>query len=180
MKRMLLHICCAPCSTAVVERLREECDVALFFYNPNVEPIEEYRERLEEARRFAADIGVEMIEGEHDNPGWRAGIKGYESEPERGKRCSICFDIRLKKTAEYAASTGYDIFTTTLTVSPYKDHIVINQIGQEAGEVSGVEFYEANFKKGDGFKRSLELSKVHCLKRQNYCGCLFSIRQGYP
>ncbi|MBU2590440.1 MAG: epoxyqueuosine reductase QueH [Nitrospinota bacterium] len=176
MNKMLLHICCAPCSTSVIERLRGEYDITLFFYNPNVEPLEEYQERLEETRRFAAEIGVEMIEAEYDNVAWCEAVKGYEDEPEKGKRCPICFDIRLKKTAEYAAQNGFDLFTTTLSVSSHKDHLVINQIGQEAGEELGVKFYQANFKKGEGFKRSLDLSKVHCLRRQNYCGCIFSKR----
>jgi len=176
MKRMLLHICCAPCSTSVIERLKEEYEVTLFFYNPNIEPLEEYGERLEEAKRFASETGTKLIVGGYDNAAWREAIKGYEAEPERGKRCDICFDIRFKKTAEYAASNGFDIFTTTLSVSSHKDHLVINGIGSRLAEETGVKFYQANFKKGDGFKRSLELSKVHHLKRQNYCGCLFSKR----
>ncbi|MEE9525027.1 MAG: epoxyqueuosine reductase QueH [Candidatus Woesearchaeota archaeon] len=165
--KLLLHTCCAPCSTHVIEELRKEYDVTLFFYNPCIEPINEYGRRLEEAEKYAEAMDIPIIVGDYDVIDWHNAVKGYEDDKEGGDRCSICFRFRLKKTAEVAKERGFDLFTTTLTVSPYKNAEVINEIGKEFNN-----FLERDFKKG--YMHSVELSKKYNLYRQNYCGCLFS------
>jgi hypothetical protein len=157
---LFLHTCCAPCSSAVLERLAKMYRVVLFFYNPNIMPAEEYEKRLAEQRRLAKIFDVELIEGEYD-------FKLTSS------CCEKCIAQRLFKTAETAKARGFEAFTTTLSVSPHKDTALINKILKEAGELSGVEPICEDFKKKDGFKRSVELSKQYGLYRQNYCGCVF-------
>ena len=172
MKKILLHVCCAPCSTHAIEMLMRDYEVVLFFSDSNIWPREEYERRLGEARRIAKAYNLELVEDSYDNEAWMEWIKGLESEPERGKRCPKCFEFNLKKAAEYAKSHGFDYFTTTLTISPHKDSKIIFGIGKALGN-----FLEIDFKKQDGFKHSLELSKKHELYRQDYCGCKFSIRK---
>ncbi|MBW2996611.1 epoxyqueuosine reductase QueH [Candidatus Woesearchaeota archaeon] len=167
MKKLLLHVCCAPCSTHVIEELKENYDLTLFFYNPNVEPINEYEKRLNEAERYAEAMGIPIIIGDYDIIDWYNAIQGHENDEEGGERCSICFRFRLNKTAQIAKEKGFDLFTTTLTVSPYKNAEIINKIGKEFDN-----FLEKDFKKG--YMHSVELSKHYNLYRQNYCGCLFS------
>ncbi|MBW2966058.1 epoxyqueuosine reductase QueH [Candidatus Woesearchaeota archaeon] len=178
MKRLLLHVCCAPCSTSVIEKLKENYDVTLFFYNPNVEPINEYEKRLNEAERYAEAMDIPIIIGDYDIIDWQSAVRGHENDPEGGERCAICFRFRLQKTAQVAkegthqtkegdSSPSFDLFTTTLTVSPYKNAEIINQIGKEFDN-----FLEQDFKKD--YMHSIELSKKYNLYRQNYCGCLFS------
>lgn len=164
--KLLLHVCCAPCSTHVIEELKKDYDITLFFYNPNVEPIEEYNKRLKNAEKLAKELDLPLIVGDYDNKEWHDAIKGHEQDKEGGERCNLCFKFRLEKTAELAE----ELFTTTLTVSPYKNHEIINKIGKNISE----NFLESNFKKEDGYKHSIELSKKHNLYRQHYCGCLFS------
>jgi len=174
MKKLLLHVCCAPCSTHVINVLKQNYDLTLFFYNPNVEPLNEYSLRLEAAEKFAEEIDIPMIVGDYDAIEWNNAIKGHENDEEGGERCSICFRFRLEKTAQTAKEKGFDLFTTTLTVSPYKNAPVINQIGKELSEKYNIEFLESDFKKEDGYAHSIKLSKEHGLYRQDYCGCLFS------
>ncbi|MBD3355368.1 hypothetical protein GF361_05275 [Candidatus Woesearchaeota archaeon] len=169
--KLLLHTCCAPCSTHVIEELKKEYDITLFFYNPNVEPIQEYEKRLVEAERLAKELNIPIIVGDYDNIKWHNAVKDYESEPEGGKRCEICFRFNLQKTAKLAKEKNFDFFTTTLTVSPYKNNEVINRIGKDIDEER---FLEKDFKKQNGYMHSIELSKKHNLYRQNYCGCLYS------
>lgn len=173
-QKLLLHICCAPDATVVIERLRPEYDIAAFFYNPNIHPENEYELRLQEMLELAERLGIPFEKVEYDAQNWFTLIKGHESAPEGGSRCEICFRMRLEKTAQFAAKAGFDIFTTVLTVSPHKNANLINQIGKELGMTYHVPFLEANFKKKDGFKRSLELSRYYGLYRQDYCGCVFS------
>ena len=176
-KRLLLHTCCAPCSPYVVELLRKEFEVSALFYNPNIHPLEEYNLRLEEMRGFLGAISVELIEGEYDADQWFRMVKGMEQEKEGGRRCELCYRVRLEKTGLMAQTKGFQYFTTTLTVSPHKNAKIINQIGRGIKGNPDVAFYEADFKKRDGFKKSCELSKKHGFYRQNYCGCIYSKKQ---
>jgi len=166
---LFLHTCCAPCSSAVLERLVENYKVTLFFYNPNIMPAEEYEKRLSEQRRLASMLGVKLIEGDYDHEAFLNAVAGLESEQEGNSRCEKCIQLRLSKTAEAAKARGFDIFTTTLSVSPHKNAELINKILSELSEGALLE----DFKKNDGFKRSIELSKEYGLYRQKYCGCIF-------
>ena len=168
--KILLHVCCAPCSTQSIEELKKDYDVTLFFYNPNIHPKEEYEKRLNEAKKISKILGLPLIEGEYDKDAWLEAVKGFENEPENGKRCAICYEFRLKKSSEKAKD--FDFFTTTLTISPHKNSEVINEIGSKINH----KFLKKNFKKKDGFRKSIELSKKHNLYRQDYCGCIYSLK----
>lgn len=186
MKTVLLHSCCGPCSTSVVERLVRDYQVTVYFYNPNITDENEYRRRLEAQRDFiniynsseGAPARVGLIVGTYDPGVFLSACEGYESEPEGGARCVKCCALRLERTAGYAAMHGYDCFTTTLSVSPHKDHRAIARIGGGLALQYGVDFLADDFKKGDGYKRSVELSRAYGLYRQDYCGCVFSARDG--
>ncbi len=174
--KLLLHICCAPCSTAVIERLASDYDVTGFFYNPNIHPAAEYRQRLGEMRRYSLEVGFDFIEGRYESDRWFELAQGLEHEPEGGERCRVCYRMRLEETAKAAREGGFDIFTTTLSISPHKNAEAINSIGLELGERYDISFLSADFKKKDGFKESVLASKKHRLIRQNYCGCIYSKR----
>lgn len=174
--KMLLHLCCAPCSTHVIELLRDEFDLTGLFYDPNIHPQGEYIRRLEEMRRYADEIGFPFIAARYDPERWFDLTKGWEWAPEGGERCTICYRMRMQEVARFAASNGFDCFTTVLSISPRKSAEKINQIGSLLAQEYGIKFYAADFKKRDGFKRSVELSKRHGLYRQDYCGCLYSLR----
>ena len=176
-KKLLLHTCCAPCSPHVVDLLSREFEVAAFFYNPNIYPLKEYELRLNEIKEFLQALSVELIVGEYAADQWFARVEGMEQEKEGGRRCQVCFRMRLEKTALVAKERGFDCFTTTLSVSPHKNAQIINQIGREIQGTGDVAFYEADFKKRDGFKKSCELSKKLGFYRQNYCGCIYSKEQ---
>lgn len=171
MSKVLLHVCCAPCSTHSVEVLKEHYAVTFFFTNSNIYPASEYRKRLEEVRRFASACTVPLIEDVYDHKAWLTHIAGLEHEPEKGKRCIKCFEFNLGRTAAYARQNGFDYFTTTLSISPHKHSRTIFDIGRHLGN-----FLCIDFKKKDGFRHSTELSKKHNLYRQEYCGCEFSLR----
>lgn len=172
---LLLHSCCGPCSSAVIERLREHFQLTLYYYNPNIEPKEEYLHRLSEQERLLRLAGnIPLIPSAWENGAFRAFAEEMADEPEGGKRCRACFALRLQKTAETAKVHGFEYFATTLSVSPHKDAEVLNQLGAEIAEKVGVRFLTADFKKKDGYLRSLQLSKEYGLYRQNYCGCLYS------
>ena len=177
---LLLHSCCGPCSSAVIERLREHFDLTVFYYNPNIEPREEYLHRLSEQKRLLSLLPgqIPLVECEWENEAFRAFAGGMAQEPEGGRRCLFCFALRLKKTAEAAKANGFEYFTTTLSVSPHKDAESLNRIGQKAAEETGVKYLTADFKKKNGYLRSLQLSKEYGLYRQDYCGCLFSKASG--
>lgn len=174
--RLLLHTCCAPCSTWAIELLRREHDVTCLFYNPNIEPPEEYDRRLAEAERYCESAGISIVEGDYDVAAWRESVLGFEDDPEGGQRCDICFRLRLEETARQAKGQGFDAFTTTLTISPHKDADRINEIGQYISKAVGINFLSFNLKKNDGFKKSVEMSRQHGLHRQDYCGCVYSRR----
>jgi predicted adenine nucleotide alpha hydrolase (AANH) superfamily ATPase len=150
--------------------------VTLLFYNPNIHPNEEYNKRLNEAIKFSKIVEMPLVELKEDEKLWFEKVKKHEHEKEGGDRCSICFKHRLDKTAEIAKTKGFDLFTTTLTVSPYKNSKRINLIGKDLQEKFSVDFLESDFKKGDGYNKSIELSKEHDLYRQHYCGCVYSKR----
>ncbi len=173
-KKLLLHTCCAPCVTVPIERLCSDYEITCFFYNPNIYPEQEYRHRLKELQNFVTELNIKVIVHEYNSEHWFKMVKGLENEPEGGKRCAICFRMRLQETAKVTKQTGFDLFTTTLTISPHKNATSINQIGLESSEQHQIKFLEANFKKKDGYKRSVELSKIYNMYRQNYCGCIYS------
>ncbi|MFH0977827.1 MAG: epoxyqueuosine reductase QueH [Candidatus Woesearchaeota archaeon] len=176
MEKMLLHVCCGPCSTNAVEELGKEYDVTLFFYNPNIYPETEYKRRLEQAKKVARVHGLGLVEGNYDNNAWDSFVRMYTEEPEGGKRCKLCFEYRLKETAKQAKNKGFAVFATTITTGPNKEARVINEIGIELAKQYGIKFLEADFKKKDGYLKSINKSVGLGLYRQNYCGCVYSLR----
>lgn len=173
---MLLHACCAPCSTVPVERLKDDFEVTLFFYNPNIYPESEYLSRRHEIESFAGKHEISLIIGDYDRERWSGAVKGHERDPEGSGRCILCYRMRLETTAGIAVESGFDSFCTTLTLSPHKNAEVINRLGYEIARKTGVDFMEANFKKKDGFLQSVRASEREGLYRQDYCGCEFSIQ----
>lgn len=176
--KLLLHSCCAPCSSYVLEYLSRYFDITIFFYNPNISPKEEYYRRVDEQQRLIRAMNlsspVAFIQGEYDPREFYDRIKGYEAEPEGGERCFICYELRLHEAAKVAKEEHYDYFTTTLSISPYKNAPKLNEIGEEIGTSSEVRYLPSDFKKKNGYKRSIELSKEYGLYRQDYCGCIYS------
>jgi predicted adenine nucleotide alpha hydrolase (AANH) superfamily ATPase len=172
--KILVHVCCAPDALYVFGLLREEYDVTGYFSNPNIHPAEEYGRRLEEARKVAARLGVPLVEDRYDPDAWLRLTRKFKDEPEKGRRCDVCYALRLGRTAGAAAADGFDAFGTVLTLSPWKKAAVINRIGRQFGTRYRVPFLEADFKKRDGFKKSTDLSRSHGLYRQDYCGCVYS------
>ena len=194
--RLLLHSCCAPCSSAVLDALCADFDITLFYYNPNISTEAEFTHRVDELRRFCHETGidverqdsaghllgaVEVVVPPYDHREFLAIVRGHERDPERGERCHLCYRQRLERTAEYMEETNhagehrpYDYFCTTLTLSPLKSSEVLNAIGEEIGKAHGLHFLPSDFKKRGGYQRSIELSKQYDLYRQNFCGCEFS------
>ncbi len=172
--RILVHACCAPDALFIFGLLAEAYDVTGFFSNANIQPADEYALRLEEARRVAALLGVELIEDAYEPDRWLEVTRKFKDEPEKGRRCDVCYALRLKRTAETAARLGFDAWGTVLTLSPWKKAPVINRIGRRFGKRFGVPFLESDFKKKDGFKKSVALSRSRGLYRQDYCGCIYS------
>lgn len=177
MEKLLLHSCCGPCSTHVIETLKSQYDLTIFYYNPSIFPKEEYFKRLEEQKRYAEIVGINVVSLNYDENEFLSKIKGLELEKEGGKRCEVCFEIRLRKTAQLCKELGFDIFATTLSVSPHKNSQTINAVGRKVAQEMGVKYLEESFKKKDGYLNSIRLSKKFGLYRQNYCGCRFSIRK---
>ena len=180
MERLLLHSCCGPCSTHTIEVLKSNYDLTILYYNPCIFPQEEFQKRLEEQQRYADIVGVKVITLPYDEQEFLSKVKGLELEKEGGKRCEVCFEVRLRQTARLCKQLGFDLFTTTLSVSPHKNTAKINEVGRKVACEEGVKFLEENFKKKDGYLDSIRISKQYDLYRQNYCGCRFSIRkEGY-
>ena len=178
--RLLLHACCGPCSSAVLEQLCQHFEITILYYNPNIWPDAEYHRREQELERFVAQahpLGVTVVEDRYDPREFYEAARGLEDEPERGRRCTACYRLRMRRAAQYAAQHGFDWFTTTLSISPHKDAARINQIGQELAAEYGVPHLPSDFKKKNGYLRSLQLSAEYGLYRQDYCGCIFSARQ---
>lgn len=192
-KHLLLHSCCAPCSSYVMEYLREYFNLTVLYYNPNITQEEEYRKRAEEQKRLIKEYNrqvemadftgmnstgqarmIQILEGDYEPECFYEMAGGLEQCPEGGERCFKCYQLRLGKTARLAAVQGFDYFTTTLTISPLKNAQKLNEIGERLGEYYGVKYLPSDFKKRDGYKRSIELSERFDLYRQNYCGCIYS------
>jgi predicted adenine nucleotide alpha hydrolase (AANH) superfamily ATPase len=173
--KLLLHICCAPDATVAIERLSPEYEVEAFFYDPNIHPKEEYDQRLAEMSKVAERNAIPLHEGAYDDSRWFDLASDLMDEPERGRRCEVCFRMRLESTAAFAREHGFQAFATILTVSPHKDANLVNRLGKEAGERFGIPYLPTDLKKKDGFKRSLKLSREFRLYRQDYCGCLPSL-----
>ena len=174
--KLLLHSCCGPCSTAVLSFLVPYFDITVLYYNPNIEPIEEYLKRKNEQIRFIKEYkhdNIDFLDCDYDNETFKSRVKGLEKEKEGGARCPVCYRLRLEYTAIKAKELGYDYFGTTLTVSPYKHSKTINEIGESLEKEYGINFLYSDFKKKDGYKKSIEMSKEYNLYRQDYCGCLY-------
>ena len=173
---LLVHVCCAPDAAYVIGLLRDGYDVAAFFSNSNIQPADEYERRLEEARKAAGLLGVRLIEDVYDPAEWTRVTSKLRHEPEKGRRCDVCYAFRLERTARRASELGFGGFTTVMSLSPWKKAAVLNRIGKMFGRRHRVEFLEADFKKKDGFRKSVALSRELHLYRQDYCGCLYSRR----
>lgn len=175
---ILLHSCCAPCSSHCIEYLSQYFRVTVFYYNPNISYEEEYRKRVEEEKRFIKEFPtkypVEFVEGDYDTSKFYDMAKGLEKCPEGGERCFKCYELRLRETAKLAKEKGFDYFTTTLSISPLKSSLKLNEIGLKLEEEYGMKYLLSDFKKKNGYKRSIELSKEYNLYRQNFCGCVYS------
>lgn len=176
--KLLLHSCCAPCSSYVLEYLSEYFDITVYYYNPNIYPPEEFDYRSDEQVRLVDAMGlgdrIKVIRCDYDSEAFYDAVKGLENVPEGGERCMECFRLRLGKCAEYAANNGYDYFTTTLSISPHKNADMLNDAGKEAEDRWGVKYLYSDFKKRNGYKRSCEISAEYGLYRQDYCGCIYS------
>jgi predicted adenine nucleotide alpha hydrolase (AANH) superfamily ATPase len=177
-KRLLLHSCCAPCAGEIMEALAvSKIDTTIFFYNPNIHPIEEYELRKEENIRFASKLGMPFIDADYDRDIWFERTQGQENEPERGKRCTTCFDMRFEVTAKYANDNGFDLISSTLGISRWKDMIQINGCGaRSAKDYDDLNYWDVNWRKKGGSTRMLEISKKEEFYQQEYCGCVYSLR----
>lgn len=173
---LLLHSCCGPCSSYVLEYLSQYFHITVFYYNPNITELEEYQTRMNEQKRLIEQVypNVDFLEGNYQPDAFFHISRGLEEEPEGGARCTKCYYLRMQETAMKAKEMGFDYFTTTLSISPYKDSMRLNQIGEALEKQYGVHYLYADFKKRNGYKRSIELSRQYHLYRQEYCGCIFS------
>ena len=175
---LLLHACCAPCSSYVLEYLSKYFEITVFYYNPNISSLEEYEKRKEEIKRFIDECNfssdIKFVEGLYDNDKYEDVIKGLENEKEGGSRCKKCYYLRLEESAKYASDNNFDYFSTTLSISPYKNAQALNEIGKELSDKFGISYLFSDFKKKNGYKRSIELSSIFKLYRQDYCGCIYS------
>ena len=176
---LLLHSCCGPCSSYVMEYLAQYFDITIFYYNPNISPAAEFQFRAEEQQRLIRemDLGVSFLLGKYEPERFFSLAKGHEAEPEGGERCFKCYRLRLEEAARAAKAGGFSYFTTTLSISPLKNAAKINEIGEELAEIYHVQHLPSDFKKKNGYKRSIELSHEYDLYRQNYCGCVYSRRE---
>ncbi len=179
-EKLLLHTCCAPCSSACIERLADYFEILIYYYNPNITDEDEYNKRLNEVKSFIEKLnckhGISLIESKYDPDSFFMISKGLEDEPERGKRCYKCYRLRLEDTASKAEDLGIKYFATTLTLSPYKNVNWVNEIGKDLDKKYDSTYLYSDFKKRNGYKRSIELSKEYNLYRQDYCGCVYSLR----
>ena len=175
---LLLHACCAPCSSAVLERLASHFKISILYYNPNITEEKEYQKRLDELRKFISKLNfkyqINIIDSRYEPKEFFKIAKGLEKEKEQGKRCYKCYELRLEETAKVAKEKNFDFFATTLTLSPYKKTSWLNEIGENLSEKYQANYLYSDFKKKNGYKRSIELSKEYNLYRQDYCGCIYS------
>jgi len=177
-KKVLLHSCCAPCSGSVIEDMHNAgLELTIFFYNPNIHPRKEYDLRKSENVRYAKDAGIPFVDADYDTGAWFKKIEGHENDPERGERCSICFEMRFVKTAAYAKSHDFKIITSCLGISRWKDFDQVTRAGEKAAAVfPGVEYWGYNWRKKSGSSRMIEISKKKRFYQQEYCGCVYSLR----
>ena len=177
-KKLLLHSCCAPCAGEIMEAVAaSDIQTTVYFYNPNIHPVDEYEIRKEENRRFCEKVGFDCIDGDYDKENWFERIKGLENEPERGERCTKCFDMRFERSALFAYENGFDVFATTLGISRWKDLNQINNSGLRAAKrYNSLTFWDYNWRKQGGSSRMLEISKNEQFYKQEYCGCVYSLR----
>lgn len=176
-KKIVLHACCGICSGYPISYLKDlGYEVCVYFYNPNIYPLEEYKKRLDAQKKLCKSMGVELFEAEYNQEEYFESVKGLENEPEKGLRCNKCFELRLLKTAEFAKSVGIKTFTTSIVISPHKNFEKISKIGDEISKKMGIDYLSVNFRKNDGFLKTNKISKELNLYRQNYCGCKFSQR----
>ncbi len=176
-KKLLLHSCCAPCAGEVMEALvASDIDTTIFFYNPNIHPIEEYEIRKDENIRFAKKLGMPIIDADYDREEWFERTKGQENAPERGERCTTCFDMRFEKTAQYASDNEFDLISSTLGISRWKDMDQINASGERSSAPYNIPYWNFNWRKKGGSSRMLEISKRENFYQQEYCGCVYSLR----
>lgn len=175
--KLLLHSCCAPCSSACIERLKYAFSLSVYFYNPNIDDREEYEKRLSEQVRFCNDFSVPVFQNDYSPKEFYNVICGLESAKEGGERCFKCYRLRLAKTAKFAKENGFEYFATTLTLSPLKNSEKLNEIGFDLEKEIGIKYLASDFKKDGGYLRSIELSKQYALYRQDYCGCSYSKRK---
>jgi len=173
-KKLLLHVCCCPCSIYVYRTLSLDYEVTCYFYNPNIHSAKEYLFRRQELERTAADLGWDVVYADYQMEEWFRRVKGHEKDPERGERCSICFNMRLENTFQYARDNGFEIVTTSLSVSPYKATRQINTEGELLAEKYSVAFLPENFKKQNGFNKAKAMAIEQGVKHQDYCGCVYS------
>lgn len=175
--KLLLHSCCGPCSSYVIERLKADFAITVYYYNPNIEPYEEYLKRKECQTKLLERLNIPFLDADYENELYQDKTVGLENEVEGGKRCSACFELRLTKTALKANQNNFDYFGTTLTVSPHKNSQVINELGNHIAQKQEIPFLLADFKKNNGYQESIKLSQEYGLYRQNYCGCHYSKTQ---
>ncbi len=176
--KILLHSCCAPCSGEVIEAMvKAGLDLTIYFYNPNIHPLKEYEIRKNENKRYADKLGIEFIDADYDVQNWFSKAKGMEYEPERGKRCTMCFDMRFVKSAEYAKEKGFKVYTSSLGISRWKNMEQINDCGIRAAELVGdVKYWTYNWRKEGGGARMYDIAKRESFYKQEYCGCIYSLR----
>ncbi|MDO5696088.1 MAG: epoxyqueuosine reductase QueH [Eubacteriales bacterium] len=178
--RLLLHACCGPCSSYCLEYLSQYFEITVFYYNPNIWPSDEYDLRIAEQKLIIAHTKavhpIHLVEGAYDTSRYYRAVRGLEDEPEGGRRCHTCYRLRLEEAARVAAALSFDYFTTSLTISPMKDPHVLNAVGRAAGEKYGVRYLNSDFKKKNGYRRSVEIARALDVYRQDYCGCIFSKR----
>lgn len=173
---ILLHSCCGPCSSSVIDQLKDYFDITVYYFNPNIHPEEEYLHRKEEQKRLLSILNIPLIEGDYDPKEFFNIAKGLEDEPQKGQRCYNCYNLRLTSTYNLAKDKGFDYFCTTLTVSPNVNEQMVNEIGIALEKQGDVKFLQSDFKKEDGYLNSVKLAKEYNLYRQDYCGCIYSFR----
>lgn len=175
--KIVIHACCAICSAYPISYLKDMgYEVCVYFYNPNIHPAEEYQKRLDAQRTLCRHLECELVEAEYNVGEYYDFVKGFENEPEKGLRCDKCFELRLRKTAEYAKTIGAECFTTSIVISPHKNFAKLTAIGEKIAEETGIKYLAVDFKKNDGFLKTNKISKELNLYRQNYCGCSFAMR----
>lgn len=177
-QKLLLHVCCGPCSSAVLELLTKYFDITLYYYNPNIYPSEEYTKREQELHKVVSGLhmDVQVISEEYDPTVFYSLVRGHEADPEGGERCKLCYHLRMEQAVKYAKEHAYDLFTTTLSISPYKHSDTLNEIGFDLEKEYGVPYLYSDFKKNNGYLRSCQITRELGIYRQDYCGCVFSFR----